>query len=391
MNSDPSQPAPAPAKPPSASNRTSNLKSRWKRSPGVGAVVQKAASPAVCGEVTDVANARESLSGEHVKGYERPAAPAPRPAAPAAPSAPAATPPARVETSTETHWTEPAQYDPPARAARVESAPPRPIPTPPPPTARVEPAPMHRPPPRDFSSAPPRPRDSAPVPPRELTSSRPREYSAEPRRDGAAQNRPTPSRPPQDGRDGRGDRDQYVALKPDPANDAAPRRLRTEAPQPMPVQEYKPSSFGRTADKSPSGRREHDLNRRDADSRSGDRDRPKPNAVISAHVAKEDDEPIVKPKSGGILGFIKRIFTGDPVPVKVKEAPTREREDDSRDGHRSGRDQGRGSDDGRHRHHHRHRGGQNRSSNGERRNDNRGDQRGESRGERRGDRRPDQR
>lgn len=373
MNSDSPQPASAPANPPSASTRTSNLKSRWKRAPSVGAVAQKAATPAVCGEVTDVASARESLSGQHVKGYERmdapPSRPAPTPAPSATPvSAPAAiAPPARVESSGETRWSEPPQYE---SRPRAETAPARQ--TPPPPAPRMEAAPISRPAPREYPSAPPRPRDAAAELRREPPVPRSREISSEPRRESPAPQRSPSTRPSQDGR---GERNHYVALKPDPA-DAAPRRLRTEAARPVPVQEYTPSALGRAPDKSVPIKRERESSHREPEAKSSERVKPKPNATISAHVASAEDAP--KAKSRGILGFIKRIFTGNPMPAKVREPSKRDDDDDARD-------EGRESDGGRHRHghHRRHRGGQGRSSPDRPRN--------ESRGERRGDRRPEKR
>ncbi len=57
-----------------------------------------------------------------------------------------------------------------------------------------------------------------------------------------AASNPPPLAPARDGR-GRGDRENYVALKPDPANDPAPRRLRTEATKPIPVENHTPSAF----------------------------------------------------------------------------------------------------------------------------------------------------
>lgn len=377
MNSDLSQPAPAPANLPSASTRTSNLKSRWKRAPSGSAVSQRAATPSVCGEITDIGSARESLSGQHVKGYERSDAPPPRPAAipVARPTAAAVVtpPPARVESSTEIRWSEPPQYDAPTRPARVEAAPVRQ--NPPPPAPRVEAAPMQRSS-REIHSASPRSRDGSAEPRREPPAPRAREISSEPRRESPAPNRPPSSRPPQDGR---GERDHYVALKPDPANDAAPRRLRTEASQPVPVQEYTPSAFGRAPDKSIPVKRERASSRRESESKSTESKRVKPDAVIPARVSSDDDEE-PKAKSRGIFGFIKRIFTGDPVKVKEREPAARDREDDSRDERRSGRDHGRDEEGGRRR---RHRGGQGRHSHGE--------NRGEHRGERRGDRRPEPR
>jgi hypothetical protein len=208
--------------------------------------------------------------------------------------------------------------------------------------------------------------------PRREPPPRAREFSSEPRRESPGPNRPPSNRPPQDGRGG--ERDHYVALKPDPANDAAPRRLRTEAPQPMPVEEYKPSTFARAPDKSVPLKRES--SRRESEVKSSERVRP--NAVISAHVPSTKDAP--KAKSGGILGFIKRIFTGDPVPPKAQAPAARDDEADSREERRSGRDDGRNDDGGRHGHgHHRHRGGRGRHA------------QDQNRGERRGDRRPEQR
>jgi hypothetical protein len=371
MNSDSPPPASTPANPPSASPRTSNLKSRWKRAPSVGAVAQKASTPAVCGEVTDVAGARESLSGQHVKGYERPDAPPPRPVSAAAPmTTPAAArkpdaPAPRVESSNETRWSEPPQYE---SRPRAKAAPIRQTPPPPP---RTEAAPISRPAPCDYPSAPPRSREFAAEPRREAPAPRPREISSEPRREAPAPQRPPSNRPPQDERGGR---DHYVALKPDPA-DAAPRRLRTEAARPVPVQEYTPSALGRAPDKSVPVKRERESSRREPAAKSNESVKLKPNATISAHVASSKDAP--KAKSRGILGFIKRIFTGDPMPAKTREPAPRDSEDDSRDERRSGRDEGRSDDSGRHRGHHR------RHSHDQPRSD--------SRGERRGDRRPESR
>ncbi len=171
-------------------------------------------------------------------------------------------------------------------------------------------------------------------------------------------------------------------MKPDPA-DAAPRRLRTETAKPVPVEEYTPSAFGRAPDKSVHVKHEHESRRREPAAKSSKREhvKPKPNATISAHVASSEDAP--KAKSRGLLGFIKRIFTGDPVPAKVREVSARDNEDDSDSERHSRHGDGR-SDDGahhRHGHHRHHRGSQGRQSHDQ--------PRGDSRGERRGDRRPE--
>ncbi|HVU38625.1 MAG TPA: hypothetical protein VHC95_09835 [Opitutales bacterium] len=304
MNSDPSPTGST------APHRTSNLKGRWKRasSPGVPPP-RPAAASASCGEVADISAVRETLTGEHAKGYaqpERPAEPAPVPA------------PVRA----------PAPVSPPPREPVTRE-----------PVARERPAP------------PPQRERPAPPPPRPANESR------------------------------GGQREQYVGLKPDPANDPAPRRLRTENAKPLPVQEYAPSAFARAPDKvvparaSRDGNREsnRDRDRREASRGPADSTSGRPNAVIPAHPSrsKETKAP-AKPKSGGIVGFIKRIFSGGRPVDAVGEEIREDRRERRADGDR-GRDRDEGEDRSerrhpRHRqgHPHHSRGGRDRSGRPER-------------------------
>jgi hypothetical protein len=237
--------------------------------------------------VTDISSVRESLSGEHVKGYTAPERPAPPPPAPVAP------PPPRPE------------------APRAVTPPPAP------------------PPPRPRDIPPPAPREAAPPLRREAP----------------------PPRPPSDNRSG--NREQYVALKPDPANDPAPRRLRTEASKPVPVQEYAPSSFARASDKSASAKPGREPGRRESSRSPAEPPRAvKPNATIPLHPKPSKDDTRSK-KSGGIVGFIKRIFKA----AKPVEEDEEEFSSERRDAGRDRDDEERGRDDSReHRHRHRHSG-----------------------------------
>jgi hypothetical protein len=151
-----------------------------------------------------------------------------------------------------------------------------------------------------------------------------------------------------------------VALKPDPANDPAPRRLRTETSKPVPVEEYAPSAFAtRPPDKTVPLKSNREESREH--NRRHDSARPAP---VKAHASiplnpprsKEGEKPKAQAKSGGIVGFIKRIFSGGEPAAKVEEkAPAREESNDER---RSGRDgerhRGRGGDDRRQHQRHRH-------------------------------------
>jgi hypothetical protein len=287
MNSDTPQPGPTPASPTPALPRSSNLKGRWKRGPNpvTGAIVASPTTPASCGVVTDVTSARESLSGQHARGYERPAAPV----AVSAPVAPRTVPP-------------PAQ--------RTETSAPRP-----------EGPVVLTPRPGTFN--PPQPRSSSHAPRRDTSSERP----AQPVRPAQS------SRPAQDNRSG--ERENFVALKPDPANDAAPRRLRTESSRPVPVEEYSPSNFGRVPDKSVPAKHEHRSERdrhshkdrqpekREAAS-STSSERPRPHATISARVPSDKEG-----KSGGIFGFIKKMFSAsNPDKKEEKKSSSRRESDD---------------------------------------------------------------
>jgi len=285
MNSDPTQPATPSANSPAASNRPSNLKSRWKRAPSAGVPAQRpAASTASFGLVTDLSSVRESLSGQHAKGYapsEPPAAPTPAPV-----SAPAPRP------------------EPPRAAV--------------PPPSR----------PREFSSPAPRERDAAPAQRRET---------------------PPPYRPSSDNRGGQ--REQYVALKPDPANEPAPRRLRTEASRPVPVQEYAPSSFARSPDKSIPVKSNREPSRHEAGRSSA---KPaaavRPHASISLH-PKSSKEEVRPKKSRGIVGFIKRIFSGGlPVGEEEEKKESSSRERDKRESEGDGRHERRHGKSSHHRH-----------------------------------------
>jgi len=294
MNPDPTQSASASANSPSVPNRTSNLKSRWKRAPGPGVPALRKQIPANFGEVTDVTAARETLSGRHSKGYSQPVEtpapttePNPRPANLSA-QAPREDSKAQIS----------------ADAAKQEATPPAP---------RIQPRPVE-------------PRREAPLP----RESAPMERQEQPRRQ-------------QDGR--APENTKYVSLKPDPANDPAPRRLRTEPERKAPVQEYTPSA-SRSQEKSSSHRHERSHHHRHHESKSSERDRARPDASISAHVPSEQEES--KPKKRGILGFIKSMFAGGKDDVREDERDG----EDSREERRSSRDRDDDRDSHRHRHHH---------------------------------------
>ena len=327
MNSD-QPPAGLPsASPTPASPRSSNLKGRWKRGPNpvTGAVsTPRPATPANFGLVTDVTSAKESLSGEHVRGYEGPVAPSIS-AAPMTASAPA---PVREPATPHT------ESFTPQPSAGSTTLTPRP--------GTFNPSSRHSPPASRAPSA---------------------EYLAlrEAQRAEAATARPVqpakppqPSRPPQDNRgnqpDNRGnEREHFVALKPDPANDPAPRRLRTEATRPVPVQEYSPSNFGRVPDKSipaksdrPVDKDRHSHKDRHSDKResssSSSSERPKPHDTIPARVPSSKEG-----KSGGVLGFLKNLFSASK-PARTEEKKSSAREDD----HERDDDEGEGQERRRH-------------------------------------------
>ncbi len=299
MNSDPSPANPTPGSNSSAPNRTSNLKSRWKRGPSPGVPPQRpAASQAVFGVVNDITSVRETISGQHAQGYAEPE----RPASPMSPATPP--PPA-----------------PRAEAPRMEA--PRPTPAP----AR----------PKEFSA--PAPKDAPPPAPRR---------------------EPPPPRQQNENRGGQ--REQYVALKPDPANDAAPRRLRTEASKPVPVEEYAPSTFARAPDKVIPAKNNREESREQNHSRSRESGRSpaasvKANATIPAQPSRTKDVEKPKAKSGGIVGFLKRFFGGGQPAAKSSASSPSSRDQDSSDrderrSHRDG-DRNRGRGDDRRSHHHR--------------------------------------
>jgi hypothetical protein len=114
------------------------------------------------------------------------------------------------------------------------------------------------------------------------------------------------ARPQQHGREAASK--EYIALKPDPANDPAPRRQRTDLPRPpMPIRDYFPSTRNRGTDKSTPEKSGQQSKRRDRDSNLPTEKRA--HATISAHVSSSRDEKAKpKPKSRGILGFLKRAL-----------------------------------------------------------------------------------
>jgi hypothetical protein len=157
-----------------------------------------------------------------------------------------------------------------------------------------------------------------------------------------------------------------ISLMPDPANDAAPRRLRTESARPAPVQDYAPSRTARVPDKTITPeRREHSPER--------DRSRPKAHATIDVRVKSGRGDKAEKgKKSGGFFGFIKRALGFGEIPqvyapgfepeqpaAKDKEGGEHRHREEQ---HASGRD-GEGSGDGRRRRRRR-RGGRGRHSGG---------------------------
>jgi hypothetical protein len=170
-------------------------------------------------------------------------------------------------------------------------------------------------------------------------------------------------REPQHGRDG-DHRHQYIALKPDPANDPAPRRLRAESAKPPQIVDYVPSRATRAPDKTlPLDRREKERERGSAPAA-----RPKAHATIDIHkLASSKEKP-----SGGLLGMIKRVlgFGGD---VKEKESraekPMLASDDEHRHGsghrHESERDAEGPDGDGSRRRRRRRRGGRGRHSGGQ--------------------------
>jgi hypothetical protein len=148
-------------------------------------------------------------------------------------------------------------------------------------------------------------------------------------------------------------------LRPDPANDPAPRRLRTEAANPPPAAEdYAPSRSSRRADKGVPIESERRSHRRDDRDEKAPPTRVKPNASISVHIASSSK---TEEKPAGVLGFVKRFlgFSGKnageaPAPLHhgvaddeggYEEPARRERppEEGDRGGHK--------------RRHHHHRGG----------------------------------
>jgi hypothetical protein len=134
--------------------------------------------------------------------------------------------------------------------------------------------------------------------------------------------------------------------------------LRTEAARPVPVEEYSPSNFGRVPDKSIPAKHEHrsDRDRHSHKDRSSERDRhsdrdrpsdkreaapsssserPKPNATISARVTPSKT---AKAKSGGIFGFIKKIFGDSSKERKMEKSSTALREEEEVHNHEDGDD-----------------------------------------------------
>jgi hypothetical protein len=345
MNSDQTPPDASSANPAPASARPSNLKSRWKRATRPGLPPQRpTAAAAACGEVTNLTAARESLSGTNIHGYTPPEAKPPSPPSAPPPEAQARPlPPAPAEPT-----------EPPARRAPPPERPYEPAPSPdfsaPSETAPTAPPSRRESPRREFQPQPRResPREERREPPSEPRREAPREERRESareerrdaprdeRRESPREDRREPSREPRRENPRGGEQGRYVALKPDPANEPAPRRLRTESSPPPAVQDYSPSAAPRRPDKSISHRHSHDR----SDSRSGEAARVKPNASIPAHLSKREEEmPAAK---GGIFGFIKRALGLSRSPAK-KDSRESSREHHNEDGD---------GDEDHHHHHH---------------------------------------
>jgi len=162
--------------------RASNLKSRWKRQPSRNVPPHPGVSssdPAVkpsFGEITDIASARESLSGEHIRGYEGSDVPPP----------------------------EAKSHKP---VSKSNDQPPRPS---------LDNVPAFK------------PEGHTGIESHHRRESRPAPVSI------------PPSMPPVDASGEKAA--NYISLKPDPANDLAPRRIRTEiGVSPIPSKTAKPT------------------------------------------------------------------------------------------------------------------------------------------------------
>ncbi len=337
------------------------------------------AAQANCGIVTDLASARESLSGVHAKGYAGGSEPeAPKREEPVEEYRDERVPPPRAGRPPVEEYRDEAPREPRRERmpeARVEEFRDE---------AVVEPHREHNdagprtPPVEDF-------RDEAVREPRR-EEREPRPERREPRREQME----SPRERPREHHRGRGGADAeqrkpHIALKPDPANDAAPRRLRTETVAEPGAQDYAPSRAQRTPHKTiPIDRREH---ARERDSAS----KPvKAHATIDVSGRSKREEKAKN--NGGIMGFLKRAlgFGAKPAEATEKEetapAPSSghrqashsagsrdgrrdEHREQSRDGRReSGRDGERGrarsEGDGGGRRRHRRRGGRGRNSGG---------------------------
>jgi hypothetical protein len=369
MNSDEINPGPSAAgnaspKPDSASN----LKGRRGRGParpsGLGPVSPVIAKATTFGIVTDLAGARESLSGQHARGYvggveseerrepvqerveefrdetvredrrERRETAPPPPAVEAFRDEEVREP--RRERSEERRAQRPA---PPVEGFRDEAVwPPRP--------ERPQPAGAPRPPPVEgYRDEPVRDR-------------RERDQPARERREQPPERGPFRRRGESNEPDG-GQRNEYINLMPDPANDAAPRRLRTETANPPPrVEDYAPSRSARVPDKVvPLDRRQ-----RAQDGSAGGKERPKAHATIDI---SRRSEGATRPagSGGGLLSMIKRVLGFGERPAKAEpkvETPRPASNDEARHGSGGEREAGRdGQGDGE-RHRRRRRGGRGR-------------------------------
>jgi hypothetical protein len=119
------------------------------------------------------------------------------------------------------------------------------------------------------------------------------------------------------------------------------------------VEEYSPSNFGRVPDKSiptkheqrserdqhsrkdrPSDRDRH-ADKREAMPSSSPGERPKPNATIPARISPSET---AKAKSGGIFGFIKKIFGNSGKERKMEKSSSALREEEEEHNHEDGDD-----------------------------------------------------
>lgn len=318
MNSDETNPGPSSAnnaspKPDSASN----LKGRRGRGPirpsGLGPV-NPASAKTTFGIVTDLAGARESLSGQHARGYVGGNEERREP----------------VEERVEEFRDETVRED---RRERREASPPPPaveafrdeeVREPrrgrgeerrtPPPTPPVEGF-------RDEAVRPPRPERP---PPAGAPRAQPVEgYRDEPVRERRERDQPARERAPdreqfrrrgdQSESDG-GHRNEYINLMPDPANDPSPRRLRTETANPPPrVEDYAPSRSARVPDKVVP----LDRSQRSRDGSTGGKERPKAHATIDISRRSESGSRSAS-SGGGLLSMIKRVLGFGESPAKAE-------------------------------------------------------------------------